>query len=138
MMHGNTARLSKRKATAGICMLAAMLFLLTGCGTGSVFDGSRGSDASGFRMEYSMLNREESADLTLREGDCLRVSLSHTDGSVNVTVGMEGQEPIYRGNGHQNADFILEIAESGNYHISVSGHQAKGSISFTRIPGEKE
>ena len=137
-MHGNTARLSKRKATAGICMLAAMLFLLTGCGTGSVFDGSRVADASGFRMEYSMLNREESADLTLREGDCLRVSLSHTDGSVNVTVGMEGQEPIYRGNGHQNADFILEIAESGNYHISVSGHQAKGSISFTRIPGEKE
>ena len=136
MMHGNTARLSKRKATAGICMLAAMLFLLTGCGTGSVFDGSRAADASGFRMEYSMLNREESADLTLREGDCLRVSLSHTDGSVNVTVGMEGQKPIYRGNGHQNADFILEIAETGNYHISVTGHQAKGSISFTRIPGE--
>ena len=137
-MHGNTVRLSKRKATAGMCMLAAMVFLLTGCGTGSVFDGSRAADASGFQMEYSMLNREESADLTLREGDCLRVSLSHTDGSVNVTVGMEGQEPIYRGNGHQNADFILEIAESGNYHISVSGHQAKGSISFTRIPGEKE
>lgn len=137
-MHGNTARLSKRKATAGICMLAAMVFLLTGCGTGSVFDRSRAADASGFRMEYSMLNREESADLTLMEGDCLRVSLSHTDGSVNVTVGMEGQEPIYQGNGQQNADFILEIAESGNYHISVSGHQAKGSISFTRIPGEKE
>jgi hypothetical protein len=137
-MQGNTERQSKLKQAACVCMLAAMLFLLTGCRTGSVFDGSRVSDASGFRMEYSMLNREESADLTLREGDCLRVSLSHTDGSVNVTVGMEGQEPIYRGNGHQNADFILEIAESGNYHISVSGHQAKGSISFTRIPGEKE
>ena len=137
-MQGKTARLPNRKAAAVICILAAMVFLLTGCRTGSVFDGSRVSDASGFRMEYSILNREESADLTLREGDCLRVSLSHTDGSVNVTVGMEGQEPIYRGNGHQNADFILEIAESGNYHISVSGHQAKGSISFTRIPGEKE
>ena len=138
MMHGNTARLSKRKATAGICMFAAMIFLLAGCGTGSVFDGSRVSDTSGFRMEYSMLNREESADLTLREGDCLRVSLSHTDGSVNVTVGMEGQEPIYRGNGQQNAEFVLEIAESGNYHISVSGHQAKGNVSFTRISGEME
>ena len=137
-MQGKTAWQSRLKAAAGFCMLAAMYFLLTGCGTGSVFDGSRAADASGFRMEYSMLNREESADLTLREGDCLRVSLSHTDGSVNVTVGMEGQEPIYRGNGQQNADFILEIAESGNYHISVSGHQAKGSISFTRIPGEKE
>ena len=135
-MQGNTARLPNRKAAAVICMLAAMILLLTGCGTGSVFDGSRGSDASGFRMEYSMLNREEAADLTLREGDCLRVTLSHTEGTVDVTVGMEGQEPIYRGNGQQNADFVLEIPETGNYHISVTGHQAKGSISFTRIPGE--
>ena len=89
-------------------------------------------------MEYSILNREESADLNLTEGDCLRISLSHTEGTVDVTVGMEEQKPIYRGNGQQNADFVLEILESGKYHISVSGHQAKGNISFTRISGEME
>jgi hypothetical protein len=137
-MQGKTARLPNRKAAAVICILAAMVFLLTGCRTGSVFDGSRVSDASGFRMEYSILNQEESADLTLREGDCLRVSLSHTEGTVDVTVGMNGKEPIYRGNGQQNADFVLEIAETGNYHIFVSGHQAKGNISFTRIPEKTE
>ena len=119
-------------------MIAAMIFLLTGCGTGSVFDGSRGSDASGFRMEYSILNREESAALNLAEGDRLQVKLSHTKGSVDVTVGMDGKGPIYRGNGQQNADFVLEIAETGNYHISVSGHQAIGNVSFTRIPGGQE
>ena len=135
-MQRNTERRSKLKQAACVCMLAAMLFLLTGCGTGSVFDGSRGSDASGFRMEYSMLNQEESADLNLTEGDRLQVFLSHAEGTVDVTVGMEGQEPIYRGNGQQNADFVLEIAETGSYHISVSGHQAKGNISFTRISGE--
>jgi len=138
LMHGNTARLSKRKAAAGICMLAAMLFLLTGCGTGSVFDGSRVSDAYGFRMEYSILNREESADLNLTEGDRLRIFLSHTEGSVDVIVRLEGQEPIYRGNGQQNANFVLGISETGTYHISVSGYQAKGSVSFTRISGEME
>ena len=137
-MQGNTERQSKLKQAACVCMLAAMLFLLTGCRTGSVFDGSRVANASEFQMEYSALNREEAAELVLQAGEQLRVTLSHTEGTVDVTVGMEGQEPIYRGNGHQNADFILEIAESGNYHISVSGHQAKGSISFTRIPGEKE
>ena len=137
-MQGKTARLPNRKAAAVIYILAAMVFLLTGCRTGSVFDGSRVSDASGFRMEYSILNQEESADLTLREGDCLRVSLSHTEGTVDVTVGMNGKEPIYRGNGQQNADFVLEIAETGNYHIFVSGHQAKGNISFTRIPEKTE
>ena len=137
-MQGNTARLSKRKAVAAICMLAAMVLPLTGCGTGSLFDGSRGSDASGFRMEYSILNREESADLTLTEGDCLLVSLSHTEGTVDVTVGMEGQEPVYRGRGQQNAEFVLEIAKTGNYHISVSGHQAKGNIAFIRITRGQE
>ena len=137
-MHSSTARQSKRKVTAGICMFAAMIFLLAGCGTGSVFNGSRVSDASGFRMEYSILNREESAGLNLTEGDRLQVSLSHTEGTVDVTVGMEGQTPIYRGNGQQNAEFVLEILEKGNYHISVSGHQAKGNISFTRIPEKTE
>ena len=137
-MHSSTALQSKRKATAGICMFAAMVFLLAGCRTDSVFDGSRVSDASGFRMEYSILNREESAGLNLTEGDRLQVSLSHTEGTVDVTVGMNGKEPIYRGNGQQNADFVLEIAETGSYHIFVSGHQAKGNISFTRIPEKTE
>lgn len=138
LMQGNTARQFKLKATGVFCMLAAMAFLLAGCGTGSIFDGSRVSDASGFQMEYSMLNREESADLDLSEGERLQVNLSHTEGYVDVTVGLEGKEPIYRGNRQQNADFILEIAEPGSYHISVCGHQAKGSVSFARIPGEQE
>ena len=137
-MQGNTERQFKLKQAACVCMLAAMIILLTGCGTGSVFDGSRVSDASGFRMEYSILNREESADLNLTEGDRLRVSLSHTEGSADVIVLLEGKELIYQGNGQQNADFILEITEAGNYHISVSGHQAKGNVSFTRIPGGQE
>ena len=137
-MQGNTARLSKRKAVAAICMLAAMVLPLTGCGTGSVFDGSRVANASEFQMEYSVLNREETAELVLQAGEQLRVTLSHTEGTVDVTVGMEGQEPVYRGRGQQNAEFVLEIAKTGNYHISVSAHQAKGNVSFTRISGEKE
>ncbi len=137
-MGKSKARQSRLKAAAGICLLAGLLFLLTGCGTGSIFDGSRASDASGFRMAYSMLNREEAADLNLAEGDRLRVSLSHTEGYVDVTVGLEGKAPIYRGNGQQNADFVLDIPETGTYHMSVSGHRAKGNVSFTRMPGWPE
>ena len=84
MMYGNTARQFKLKTEAGICLLSAMLFLLTGCGTGSVFDGSRVSDASEFQMEYSILNREESADLNLTEGDRLQVSLMHSEGYIRT------------------------------------------------------
>ena len=131
---------NRNTAYRSLCclMLAALLFLLAGCGPGSVFDGSRVTDASGFRMEYSMLNREESADLTLAEGDRLQVHLSHTEGTVDVTVQPEGEEPVYRGTGQQNADFVLEITGTGSCHISVSGHRAKGAVSFTRIPGGSE
>jgi hypothetical protein len=117
------------------CLLSVILFLLSGCHTDSVFDGSRVSKASEFQIDYSVLDREETEDLVLYARDQLHITLSHTKGYVDVTVGMEGKEPIYRGNGQQNADFVLEIAETGNYHISVSGHQARGNISFTRIPG---
>ena len=89
-------------------------------------------------MEYSVLDREETAEVELKAGDQLRVTLSHTKGCVDVIVLLEGKELIYQGNGHQNADFILEITEAGNYHISVLGHQAKGNVSFTRIPGGQE
>ncbi len=124
------------KISAGICLLAVLLFLLTGCGTSSVFDGSRIANASEFQMEYSVLDREETADMELEAGDQLQVTLSHTAGTVDVTVSLKGKEPIYRGNGQQNAEFMLVIDETGNYQISVAGHQAKGSISFTRIPGQ--
>ena len=137
-MQQNTAWQRNLKAAAGICMLAAMLFLLTGCGKGSAFEGSSVSNASGFWVEYSVLNQEESADLNLKKGERLQVDLSHADGYVDVTVGIEGQEPIYRGNGQQNAAFLLEIAETGKYHIAVSGYHAKGSVSFTRISEDQD
>ena len=76
-MQETTARKLKQKTVAGIFMLAVMLFLLTGCGTSSVFDGSRISNASEFQMEYSVLDREETAELALKAGDQLRVTLSY-------------------------------------------------------------
>ena len=138
MMQNSCARRCILKTLTGICMLAVILIMLTGCRTSSVFDGSRVSNSSGFQMEYSILNREESADLNLTEGDKLQVSLSHAKGTVDLTVGMAGKEPIYHGSGQQNAGFILEITETGNYRITVSGHQAKGNVSFIRIPAEQE
>ncbi len=119
-------------------ILLALCFLFTGCGEKCTFDGSRTSDETGFRMEYSILDKEESAELKLTEGDQLEVSISHTAGNVDVTVGQNGEEPIYKGTGQENADFILIIPKTGGYLISVTGHRAKGEISFTCIPLKEE
>ena len=119
-------------------ILLAMSLLLTGCGGKSTFDGSRISDETGFRMEYSILDKKESAEMKLTEGNQIQVHISHTAGNVDVIVGQIGEEPIYKGTGQENADFILTVPNTGSYKISVTGHRAKGEISFTCIPLKEE
>ena len=119
-------------------ILLAMSLLLTGCGGKSTFDGSRISDETGFRLEYSILDKEESAEMKLTEGDQIQVHISQIAGNVDVIVGRNGEEPIYKGTEQENADFILTVPKTGCYYISVTGHRAKGEISFTCIPLKKE
>ena len=89
-------------------------------------------------MEYTVLDREETADLVLTEGDSLQVSLVNGSGTVDVVIGREGKEPVWRGTGQQNAEFVLIIPESGMYRISVTGHRAKGRASFTVMDVQAE
>ena len=119
-------------------ILLAACLLLSGYGGKSAFDGSRISSETLFRMEYSILDREESAEMKLTEGDRIQVHISHTSGNVDVIVGENGEELIYKGTEQENADFILTIPKTGCYHISVTGHRAKGEISFTCIPLKEE
>ena len=132
----------KRGITQKITILSAIMLviclLLTGCGGNSTFDGSRTSDDIGFRMEYSILDKEESAEMKLTEGDQIQVHILHIAGNVDVIVGENGEEPIYKGTEQENADFILTVPKTGCYHISVTGHRAKGEISFSRIPLKEE
>ena len=121
-----------------IYLLVLVLLLLAGCSKPAVFDGSRVTNETGFHMDYTALNREETAVLELSEGDLLQVVLSHTGGSVDVIIGQEGKEPVYKGTGQENAAFDVTIPETGRYRISVTGHQAKGTVSFTHVPGAGE
>ncbi len=119
-------------------MLLVMCFLLTGCEGKSTFEGSMISNETELRMEYRILDKEESAELKLTEGDQIQVTISHTEGNVDVIVGQVGEEPIYKGTEQENADFILTIPKTGCYLFSVTGHRAKGEISFTCIPLKEE
>ncbi len=133
--------LARRRAIqrlVGSCLLVLLLILSAGCGRTSVFDGSMTADENGFRMEYSVLNREETADLKLAEGDRLEVELYHDSGTVDVKIGQPGKDTIYTGTGQTDAEFTLEIPESGVYRVSVAGHQAKGRVAFVRVPAAAE
>ena len=120
------------KWIACICLMTLVLTLLTGCGKTTAFDGSKVSDETGFHMEYNVLNQEETADINFKLGEEIKVVFAHSSGNVDVTVGLPGKDTIYTGTNQENAEFYLMIPETGVWHISVTGHQAKGRVSFTR------
>lgn len=112
-----------------LCVL--LCAVLTGCQSAERFSGSRSVSADEFRLDYTLLDRQETASLHLSAGDALRVTLSHTRGTADVTVGMADTEPIYTGKGLTDMAFTLNIRQGGEYRISVTGHDAAGSTVFT-------
>ena len=127
-----------QRTFALIILLSAVRCLLAGCGKPTAFEGYRVSDEKGFWMEYAILDREETVDMSLVEGEQLQVSMTHVIGDVDVRVGRMGKEPIYQGSGQTNADFVLIIPETGTYRISITGHRAKGAVSFVRTAAEED
>ena len=121
------------KTGAVLMILVLAGIMLTGCSGLMTFSGTSVSDETGFRMQYTALNGTESAEMECFQGEQIRVIISQTAGNVDVKVGQAGKEPVYRGTEQTDADFILTMPEDGRYQISVTGHQAKGRISFVRI-----
>ena len=131
-------RMRAKRTAAALLLFLAVSWLFAGCGSPSAFEGTRTSGETGFWMEYAILDREETADLSMEEGEQLEVRIQHTAGDVDVKVGKVGEEPIYTGDGQTNAEFVLVVPKSGTYRISVTGHRAKGSVFFNRVPAAAE
>lgn len=74
----------------------------------------------------------QKASVQLESGDILEVVISNESGNVDVSVGIDGAEPVYTGNGLTDFRFSLNILESGIYQITVTGHNACGSVSFIK------
>ncbi len=113
-----------------IFLTASLAFIiLTGCKS---FNGNITSDVDSFYMDYSIFNRQEDAFINMSEKDKLQVEIRQTEGNVDVTIGIDGEEPIYQGNALTKISFTLNINKSGKYRISVTGNNAKGYVSFER------
>lgn len=98
----------------------------------------RKKKADRFQMDYSVLKQQEGASLALTADDAIMVSIAQESGTVDVIVGMDEKEPIYEGNELTNTSFTLNILQSGTYQITVTGHDACGNVSFTKVTAKPE
>ena len=115
---------------SALAALTLTLFL-SGC-SAPTFNGSRTGNDSQFLMEYTVLNTTDGQTLSLEAGDTMDVAVVSASGTVSVKIQKEGELPLYDQEDVPTGQFSLEIPEDGEYNITVTGEQARGSVSFVR------
>lgn len=105
------------------------------------FDGERISNSGRYTLRFDRMNTVQSETMALVEGDALHVSWQIESGHVDIVIGMEGEEAVYRADDRpagDKADFYVEIPQTGSYTITVSAREAKGQIEFMKTDNTKE
>lgn len=108
-----------------------LILCLSGCQQ-VTFDGSRTSNENQYIIEYRVLNKTDSAELQLSEGDVVNVDIVSNSGKVDVMAKHSDGTEIYRGNNAITGSFKLEITRAGTYTFTVSGDNANGSVRFIK------
>lgn len=130
-----------KKVLSGILCLLLAVGAFAGCETGGyvVRSCKENANADGFSAEYGYFNGKREYKVKVEEGETLivTVELKTEEGSLALTVGQEGKEPVYTGNTGSDlpASFTVNIKDSGTYIIRFDAKAHKGSyqVSYQRV-----
>ena len=118
-----------KKLSLSMILCLFILVLTTAC-TKQVFDGSRSSNDKQFILDYSVMNCTKTQDMKLEEGTTVNVIIENNSGRVDIFVEDAHGEKIYKGDDADSGEFSLKIPKTDTYTFSVTGSNAKGSVSF--------
>jgi hypothetical protein len=106
-----------------------MFLAITGCGK-QVFDGSSTGNDEQFILDYSIMNCTKTDDMKLEKGANINVVIDNKSGHSDILITDSNGEKIYRGDDVASGKFTVAVPKAGTYKFSVTGKNAKGSISF--------
>ena len=92
------------------------------------FNGSRVKGPEEYYLNFTQMNMGDSHSMELKAGDTLTVNYDIQSGNVSLLVGVDGQEPIYRGNGLDHGTFTLVVPEDGEYVMNVDAKKGSGVL----------
>ena len=104
--------------------VAAFLFFYNQEG----FTGNRIKNPDAYLLDIERMNGTDLHTLELHEGDVLQIQFETVKGSLYMEIKAPDGTTIYRGNGKETTDFMVNIRESGVYTIVVEARHARGTI----------
>lgn len=104
----------------------------------NVFKGEKIKNPTMYTIECTRMNQKDSHVMALKEGDVLDVEFEFLKGRVDITIGMDGEKPIYKGNKVEAEHFRVIISTPGDYRITIKGKHTAGSFKlFLEEPKEE-
>ena len=113
------------------CIVCFSLALLSACNH-AAFNGSSTGNDTQFIMEYSILNTSDYREMALKAGDVIDTTIVSDAGSVDILVENSAGESIYSETNVPTSEFEIVISQDDTYTFTVTGHKAKGSVSFIK------
>lgn len=83
-----------------------------------------------FSLGMESMSETRKKTFTLEKGDAIDVSMVYIAGEIDISITDSKGNAVYEGHNPELSSFQVNIQESGDYTISVTGKQAEGSISF--------
>lgn len=119
----------KKRSLAGLmALLMLCLPLWAGCESDTIYSRTRTSNR--YYLRLKPLNDTMTETYSLKAGDAIAVTMEVESGALDILIVQRGADVVYRGNEVQSGAFVLEITESGEYEISVTGRQGRGTLTF--------
>ena len=115
-------------------MLVLSLLLLAGtavllfCSNQEGFTGSRVKNPDAYLLDIERMNGTDLHTLELQEGDILQIQFETEKGALYMEIKALDGTAVYRGNGRETTDFLVNIREDGAYTVVVEARRAKGTI----------
>lgn len=119
-----------------LLFLAIIVVLgLTACSKKEGFSGNIAADDTYYDMIFDWLDATYTYDMYLEQGDSVEVFLEKERGNVSAVIQLGDEEPVYQGDDMAASSFAVNIKQTGNYTVKITGREAKGHISFSRQTG---
>lgn len=100
-----------------------------------IFEGEKTHEMYHYALNVTKMNGVDSHEMPLTASDRLEIEFRVLEGSFRLTIKDPDRAICYEGNGKETSSFVLMIAKTGTYAITVKAHYAKGNIQILkRIP----
>ena len=96
------------------------------------FTGSRVKNPDAYLLDIQRMNGTDLHTLELCEGDVLQIRFETVKGELYMEIKAPDGTSVYRGNGKETTDFIVNIPEDGVYPVVVVARHARGTIHIQR------